>query len=413
MQTQLVTSEVLPSLVSSSLIAKEKHGTPDWKGMPADWSDIRLDCPENSIALYAAHPSDFSAYDNLGFTATCTGGYNVFIDEVQYGTTYASGATCSITWSTSGITTGDDITTPNAMKAHKIWIEPATEGAEITAFKMRRVASSGREAQGLLWAHFNIDNVINLNDSFAAYSNCYEPLMLAATAKNNVIKCSGLIHLGQVADLGNYASNVEYLPNFDLQNNTMKGEGAFNVLTTALLNQVNLKNGTISGSIMSFSHNATKLKKIITKNINIIPTNCESAFRNNQSLEELPPNIDYSNATKMSLYITNAVALKDTVLDVSAAKNLTTIGCYGTSQYFMNGFKGLRVSNEAPFDSSTSPQINVSYTGMDRQALVTLFNDLPTVTGGQIINIVGCTGTSDLTADDKAIATDKGWTLTL
>ena len=57
--------------------------------MPADWSDIRKDCPANSIALYAGVKSDYSAYDNLGFTATCTGGYNVFIDGVQYGTTYA------------------------------------------------------------------------------------------------------------------------------------------------------------------------------------------------------------------------------------------------------------------------------------------------------------------------------------
>ena len=27
--------------------------TKDWKNKPADWSDIRKDCPENSIALYA------------------------------------------------------------------------------------------------------------------------------------------------------------------------------------------------------------------------------------------------------------------------------------------------------------------------------------------------------------------------
>ena len=49
---------------------------------------------------------------------------------------------------------------------------------------------------------------------------------------------------------------------------------------------------------------------------------------------------------------------------------------------------------------------------MNRAALVQLFNDLPTVSGGQIINIVGCTGTPDLDEVDKAIAIDKGWTIT-
>ena len=29
------------------------------------------------------------------------------------------------------------------------------------------------------------------------------------------------------------------------------------------------------------------------------------------------------------------------------------------------------------------------------------------------ISVVGCTGTADLTADDKAIATNKCWSLTL
>ena len=133
-----------------------------WLGKPADWSDIRKDCPANSIALYAGHKEDYSQYDNLGFTANCTGGYNVFIDGTQYGSTYASGTQCNITWSTSGITTGDIITTPSLLKAHKIWIEPATEGAEITKFCCQRVAASGNEAQGILWAHFNISNTINL-----------------------------------------------------------------------------------------------------------------------------------------------------------------------------------------------------------------------------------------------------------
>ena len=43
--------------------------------------------------------------------------------------------------------------------------------------------------------------------------------------------------------------------------------------------------------------------------------------------------------------------------------------------------------------------------------LVSLFAGLPTVTGTQTLDISGCTGTAALTNPQKAVATDKGWTL--
>ena len=92
--------------------------------------------------------------------------------------------------------------------------------------------------------------------------------------------------------------------------------------------------------------------------------------------------------------------------------NVKELDIYGTSTNRVDGLKSLKVSTEAPFDDSTSPQINVSYTGLNRNALVELFNSLPTVSNGQTIDITGCTGTSSLTNDDKAIATNKGWTIT-
>lgn len=374
-------------------------GKTDWKGKPADWSDIRKDCPENSIALYVAHPADYSAYDNLGFTATCIGGYNVFIDGVQYGTTYASNAQCDITWSTSGITTGDDITTPSALKAHKIWIEPATSGNNITAFHCARVATSGTEEQGVLWAHFNIDNEISLQDGFCSlYDPQYRNTLLEAiTAKNNKILFSNIFEVVALC------SSLEYTPVFIGNNLSYSSYGAFR--STPIKN-VTLKNATITGGELFY--NCTNLEKI-KGNVVIVPSS--GIFNNNYSLEELPE-IDASSATNMTDFLTNATALNDTVLDVSAATGLTKIGCYGTSTYFMLGFKGLRVSNQAPFDSATAPQINVSYTGIDRSALVQLFEDLPTVTGGQIINITDTVGANNLTGADMEIAINKGWTIT-
>lgn len=87
----------------------------------------------------------------------------------------------------------------------------------------------------------------------------------------------------------------------------------------------------------------------------------------------------------------------------------TRMYAYGASDR-LSGITGIVFSPLSDF-SAGSPQINVSYTMMNRTALVALFNLLPTLVG-KTINITGCIGTADLTAGDRAIATGKGWTIT-
>lgn len=284
-----------------------------------------------------------TSYDNLGFTASCTGGYTVFIDGIQYGSTYASSAQCDITWSTSGISTGDNIITPIAMKAHKIWITPATEGNNITAFHFARVAASGTEQQSLLWAHFNITNQISLS-YFANDGSSYTlPLLKSITSKNNKLSTNSLY----------YAFNgtaLEYVPDFNFPSN-------MSYLLDSAFYGTKIKNITIKD---------TALEELVL------------TFYDCQDIEKIKfKNVDFSGLTSAKYMLTNASKLKDTVIDFSSATGLKGIDAYGDSSHFISGLKGLRVSSSAPFNYAYPPQINVSYTGMDRQALVQLFNDLP------------------------------------
>lgn len=86
----------------------------------------------------------------------------------------------------------------------------------------------------------------------------------------------------------------------------------------------------------------------------------------------------------------------------------TSISVRGEPDRF-SGVTGLTFHASSTF-SGTAPQINVSYTMMARQALVDIFNALPTM--AKTINITGAIGAADLTAGDRAIATGKGWTIT-
>lgn len=406
MQRQLVQKMVLPSLLYPSFLAKDGSKT-DWTGKPSDWSDIRLGCPDNSIALYAAHAADYSQYDNLGFMATCVGGYNVFIDGVQYGSTYASGAQCNITWSTSGITTGDDITTPSALKAHKIWISPATAGNNITQFACRRVAASGTEQQGILWAHYNLSNKIRMLGAFSSSSNYKNQQLVAFTAKNNSVFVDASANSAFVS-----CSNLEYVPSF-------YGDGVSNYSfgatfdTCSKLKNVSLSNMKITEAYSMFNY-CYDLESIQNSNVIVefgSSSTLNNMYRDCYKLKSILPVAYNDKITNAANYITNASNLQDTIIDASGASNLTRIGTYGTSSRFMGRLKGLRVSSSAPFNNASSPQIDVSYTGMNRTALVQLFNDLPSVSSGQIINITGSTGASDLRASDISIATDKGWTV--
>lgn len=379
-----------------------------------NWPDIRPAARPNAIVLLAGVKADYSAYDNLGFAATCEGGYNVFIDGVQYGDTYASGAQCSITWSQYSATAGFSVLQPEALTAHIVQIVPAVYGANITAYHGSRVTASKKEEHGVLWAHFNITNEIDVSNAFAKYNEFTSPEFKAITCLGNVLKVSGLSGmLGQDSDLASRYSSCKFIPVFDLCGNSMRGSAAFN---SDGLERISLKNGTIN-TLNSFAAHNNQLREINLEDVklktNPSPFNAyvlDNFLLNARSIEKLPP-VDMTYCQRAYPFVSNAVSLKDTFLDLGYATNLRKFGIYGYSGNVITGLKQLLVSPQAPFTDS-SPQINVSYTGLDQAALVALFKSLPAVTAGQVINITGATGAASLTAEQLAIATNKGWTVT-
>ncbi len=370
---------------------------------PTDWPDIKTST--KCIAMLVANVG--GAYPKIGFIVNAVGGYSVYIDGVKLGD-YASGAQCSIDWTAYSATPGYAITYPATATAHIVEIETVTAGCTVTKFTLQRVAASGYESQGLLWAHFNVDNPIDLYHAFFWYNQYTCPLIEAITAKNNTLYPLGLS--ASFSSAADYPS-FKYLPVLDMQNAAVAT--ALVVMQVGSVREVVVKNITTAITSLQgmFQYNtALKSARFINCNFSAV-TNWSALHRDNRALVVLPAQYSYAAATDMTDFITNATALNDTALDVSAATGLTKIGCYGTAAYPMRGFKRLKVSASAPF-SGAAPQINVGYTGMDRAALVALFNSLPTVSGGQVCIITGASGAAALNSADIQIATNKGWTIT-
>ena len=386
--------------LQKSLLTDLKIGKKTGFKKPSSWRDIRKNVPDNCIRLFVDERYP------IGFVATVTDGYSVDIDGEHYADCNSEAQFSMADWSEYTATDGYDISYPTgASKAHIIDIYPQTTGNNITAFKCQRVAASGVEQQGILWAHFNTTQKISCAEMFGTISTLRNTLLTAVTAKDNKLFFNSIY----IAFYG--CSSLEYLADLVGDGSNKSFEYAFSGCSN--LEKITLSNTVVSAMLNTFS-SCTKLTEIKTKNAsaNITAANTSNAYADCRALKNIIPTAYTSNVTNMTTFITNAISLQDTIFDVRNATGLAKIGCYGNSSYFISGLKGLRVSSSAPF-SGSEPQIDVSYTGMDRTALVTLFNDLPTVTDGQILNITACTGSSDLTADDKAIATDKGWTVTL
>ena len=359
----------LQSSLLTDLEIKQKSSTFE---KPDSWPDIRKNTQNGHIYLLAdmRYP--------LGFTATVTGGYSVNIDGEHYAD-YNSQAQFSMSdWSEYTDTEGYTIDYPtNATKAHIIDIYPQTDSNDITRFQFKRVSGSVQEEQGCLWCHFNLNTSINLQRFSAEQNTVWQKLCEAITAKNNTIKFlqygTGWLLRGM--------PNIKYVPVLDC-NNT---DAYFNYMASNLTNltSITVKNANVVDADVAFSESIS-IENI--KFVNVDTSSCSSIsemFRQCRSLNKLP-DLNLSSATIAFNFLTEAVALEDTILNISSATALERIGCYGKSNYFMSGFKGLRVSNEAPFTGS-APQINVSYTGMDRSALVQLFEDLPYNVGYEVV----------------------------
>lgn len=89
------------------------------------------------------------------------------------------------------------------------------------------------------------------------------------------------------------------------------------------------------------------------------------------------------NATEINNFL-NYDSTYSEILDLSNLSKMEKVAVNGTADRKMEGLKGLLVSQNAPFTGS-SPQINASYTGLNKSALVSLFESAPYNVGYTVV----------------------------
>ena len=158
-------------------------------------------------------------------------------------------------------------------------------------------------------------------------------------------------------------------------------------------------------------------------------TNMFGMFQNCYSLTAVPQ-LDTSAVTSMGYMFQNCYSLTDILqLDTSAVTNmshmfqkcysLTAIPQLDTSAVTdMSGmFQNCNSLTSIALDNTVTGwdgyDIALNECSLGHTAIVAFFNSLPTITSAKAITLTGNPGVSELTDAEKAVATGKGWTLTL
>jgi len=382
--------------VAISALDAELDENSEWQ-KPSDWVDIRVGAVPGSFYFLVGHSADYTSYNEFAINAevSSSGTYDVFVDGIKKASAVASGTATTLNWQTLALESGFDVTYPSALRTHIVRVTPTSSANSLS--RLSCAAATDRD-QGTLWVHSTCSQAVAIYYLLYGGANYRNPLCEAFTTDQETFKTNW-------CEYAFAYTNLKTAPIIELTN--------------------------VGGTVATFD--GTKLKKVVLKNAQGntgagvgYSTYAEQweciggsvkpnwgFFAELPNLKQIKGSFSFKNSTDCSrLFYQTKNVQTPLFLDASEGTNVTALRLGGSSTYPVQFVKGLVVSSSAPFSATGTAQIDVAYSGMDKSALITLFNSLPAVTDSQVCDVTGATGAADLEAADLAIATDKGWSVT-
>jgi hypothetical protein len=254
------------------------------------------------------------------------------------------------------------------------------------------------EEVGLLWLHFTTDYTLYIPQM--CYAGCNAPVLEAVTSS------TGFLKVGWMALSFYNAASLKEIPIINILDSSADfNDNFYNAKIRKLEYKIDVQ---LDNNRPCKESNLPQCEEIVNTTQNLLHTD---SFANCPKLKRIRGFFSKTFPDTMENLFGGDVSMEETFLDFSEGAQVKKLVIGGTSSVPLPWFKGLTVSASAPFDG-TSPQLDVAYTGMTRDALVTLFDSLPTVSDSQVCNVTGASGAADLSAADIAVATAKGWSIT-
>lgn len=381
------------STAYNSLPYSTAEDSDEWQ-KPADWIDIRSMAEPESVYFLVAHsvPTvsegvySIATYPEFALSmSTSSGKYDVYVDNILVATTN-SGSNTTIDFETlynnGTLVGGYDVTYPSTFTTHIIRATPHVSGSTVTAARTYNVDSV---ETGLLWAHFTTSGFVSLQylGASATLSQRHQYLCEAITCSGESLKVSSL------EQAFTNMKALATLPVLEGNNNDIKINRMLFFDSSALRNnslkEIVFKNMRCYTDDNNFAfYYAYALKRIRSINSSLVYNTKELGVITNIEKIDIP--VDYSNVSGACSVLYNVGKyLTQTIFDLSKATGITRLQFNGTSSSLANGKVGLIVSNEAPFNYQSSPQIDARYTNMSRAALVNLFKSMPYNVGYTVV----------------------------
>ena len=432
---------------------------------PSDWLPMPTPA-DNEMYLLFHIPDGFSSL--LAFTVTCTGNYTVALGSVSDGafvqmssTTVASGSkyetelfaddygnltsdghkqvmvkvssTDILTWEPS---THSKKTSPSDFAGWNI-VEIACRIPSGTSVACGRntVNKSLKKLRYFAW--YGKNAVTNMSNMFySCYSLTAIPQMDTSAVTNMSGMFSSCYYLTAIPQMDtsavtnmsgmfNSCYSLTAIPQIDTSAAKDMSNMFYSCYSLTAIPQMDTSAVTNMSKMFSSCFSLTAIPQMDTSAV----TNMSGMFNSCYSLTAIPqidtsaakdmsnmfyscysltaiPQMDTSAVTNMSGMFSSCYSLTAIPqMDTSAVTNMRSIfsGCFSLTSITLDN----TVTGWAGYDISL---INCS---LSHASIVAFFNSLPTITSAKAITLKGNPGVSELTNAEKAIATGKGWTLTL
>ena len=360
---------------------------------PSDWLPMPTPA-DNEMYLLFHIPDGFSSL--LAFTVTCTGNYTVALGSVSDGafvqmssTTVASGSKyeAELFADDYGNLTSD---------GHK-QIMAKVSGTDILTWAPSTHSKKTSPANFAGW------NIVEISCNLLSGTSvaCGSSTENSTLKKLRYFAWYGKNAVTNMSYMFNYCTSLTAIQQLDTSAVTDMSSMFNNCRSIMAIPQIDTSAVT---NMNRMFNNCSSLKAIPQMGTSAV-TNMNRMFNNCQSLMAIPQ-MDTSTVTNMSSMFYGCYSLTEVPqLDTTAVTDMSNMfgSCYSLTAIALNssatGWAGYAVSLK---DCSLS-----------HAAIVAFFNSLPTITSAKAITLTGNPGVSELTDAEKAIATGKGWTLTL
>lgn len=395
---------------------------------PKDWQVIPTP-NDNEIYLLVNAPKDGGGL--LAFSVECTGSYNYNVTVYRcdsdgrnanlLSVSKMSGSTfkmeftkTSITYSNISYSWGDNpIVTSDGMR--QVLLKIATpENVEILSFAS---ATHSKKTSPNGYVSWNIVEIKAKCPNLASFNckNLYSLRYFSLTGINNItnmyemfdhcysLKAVSMLDASNATSMRSMFSgcyNLIAIPKLDTKNVTDMTNMFYDCCSLTSIPTLNIQNVTTTKGMFYCCSNLINVPVLNTQNV----VDIGAMFRGCSSLTSIP-DLDTKN-------VTDATLLFDSCRSLTVAPTLNTRNISSMDNIFRNS-NNISVFKLISTITWAGCNFSISSCSFTRETIVELFNSLPTINASKTITLTGNPGVSDLTDEDKAIATSKGWTLIL